>query len=400
VRGTIKDITSEKRLGLIFDVQVQSAYEYGNWKQSMDPDVLNEFPAWRFVREVDVSKPRPVHQQNEGVVRLKTDLEFWMAMNSPSFGGFGVPHGPWGFNSGMGVEDVDRDEAEKLGLLEPSTVLESPEGKFNDKLESSVRGLDPERRTEIQQQLGDLVEVDGDTVRWRADRAGSEGERPVAQPAQDEPGQAPVPPRDRPVSASVRPAMRGPLRDQVETALREIDRVHDDGDLPQIDVVASTKRALGYFSTRGSPGNKTAHHIGIRSTGPWPAFSSLHEVGHLLDLEAIGSKGVLASSTGDSLLAPVLDAARTSDAIKRLERLLGNAVVGSAEWTHYKYLLQPPEIWARAYAQFVAARSGNSTLRLQLDLAISSSSSRQWDHDDFKPVSAAIASMMQRLRWL
>src|SRR5581483_5186559 len=95
--GTIKDITSEGRLGLIFDVQTQSAEDYGYWKQGMDPDVLNEFPAQRFIREREVKQPRPIHQQNEGVVRLKSDLEFWLGMNSPAIGGFGVPWGPWGF---------------------------------------------------------------------------------------------------------------------------------------------------------------------------------------------------------------------------------------------------------------------------------------------------------------
>lgn len=75
--GGLKDIRSEQRLGLIFDVQTQAAQQYGSWKQGMDPDVLNEFPAQRFIREVDVRAPRIIHLQNEGVVRLKTDLEWW-----------------------------------------------------------------------------------------------------------------------------------------------------------------------------------------------------------------------------------------------------------------------------------------------------------------------------------
>jgi hypothetical protein len=165
-RGTIRDVTAESRLNLIFDVQTKAAQSYGAWRQAMDPAVLNEFPADRFIREIDVAQPRPVHIQNTGVVRLKTDLSFWVTMNSPSFGGFGVPWGPWGFNSGMGVEDVDRDEAESLGLLKPGDRLQPVEQQFNEGLKASTRNISPELRAWLRDKLGDQAVFDGDDVRW------------------------------------------------------------------------------------------------------------------------------------------------------------------------------------------------------------------------------------------
>jgi hypothetical protein len=170
-RGGMRDITSSARLNLIFDVQTQSAQAYGDWKQGMQEDVLNAFPASRFIRVVDVSKPRSLHIQNTGVVRMKTDLGFWLAMNSPTLGGFGVPHGPWGYNSGMGVEDVSRKDAEALGLVKPGERLKSAEQGFAEHLKASVTNLDPQLQEFLKQKLGDSVKFQDGAAWWKGNMA-------------------------------------------------------------------------------------------------------------------------------------------------------------------------------------------------------------------------------------
>ncbi len=183
LKGTLRDITSERRLGLIFDVQTQAAYDYGSWKQGQDPDILDEFPAQRFIRETDVTKPRVVHQQNEGVVKLKSDLDFWTGMNSPVIGGFGVPWGPWGFNSGMGVEDVDRAEAEALGLIQPGQKVEPVDKAFNEDLKASTRGLEPEMIDLLKGAFGDQMQVrDGHAV-WQGSLIRDLVTRALSEPA-------------------------------------------------------------------------------------------------------------------------------------------------------------------------------------------------------------------------
>ena len=166
--GTLKDITSEGRLGLIFDINTQAAEDYADWKQGQDPDVLAEFPAQRFIRVRDVKQPRIVHQQNEDVIRLKTDLGFWMAMNYPVFGGFGVPWGPWGFGSGMGVQDEDRDTAEQAGLIDPGQRVTPIDKDFNERLQASTKGLDPDMKARLKSAFGKQVDFDNeeDTVNW------------------------------------------------------------------------------------------------------------------------------------------------------------------------------------------------------------------------------------------
>ncbi|MCA9458373.1 MAG: hypothetical protein KC587_17030, partial [Nitrospira sp.] len=45
--GSIEDLTSERRLKLIWDVNTRMAQDYAYWLQGMDPDVLADFPAYR-----------------------------------------------------------------------------------------------------------------------------------------------------------------------------------------------------------------------------------------------------------------------------------------------------------------------------------------------------------------
>ncbi len=163
---TVKDIRSESRLSLIFNTQTQAANDFGYWKQGMDRDLIDEFPAQRFIRDLDVEVKRPLHVQNEGVVRLKTDLDFWLAMNSPLIGGFGTPFGPWGYGSGMGVEDVDREEAEALGLIKPGEKLQPVDKDFNERLQASVRNLDPEMIDRLRESFGSQVHVENGTAKW------------------------------------------------------------------------------------------------------------------------------------------------------------------------------------------------------------------------------------------
>lgn len=190
--GTIEDPRSEARLNLIFDTQTQAAHDYGYWKQGMDPAVLAEFPAQRFIRERDVKVKRLPHMLNEGVIRRKDDLAFWLSMNDPVFGGFGVPWGPWGFWSGMGVEDVDRDNAERLGLVTQGESLIPPEIDFNEHLKASVRGLDPDLQSWLKMQFGSQVKFEDGAVWWKGDRAGKRlAVDPKPKPPKRKPGEWP-----------------------------------------------------------------------------------------------------------------------------------------------------------------------------------------------------------------
>jgi hypothetical protein len=93
-------------------------------------------------------------------VRLKSDRQWWANyQNDPLIGGFGVPWGPYGFQSGMDQEDVSRAEAVRLGLI-PANMAEAPEEKpaeplpgLNEGLSASVRKMDPETKRKLIEEL-------------------------------------------------------------------------------------------------------------------------------------------------------------------------------------------------------------------------------------------------------
>jgi len=148
----VTDIRSLARLNLIFDTNVRSAYGFGQWKQGMQPAVLRAFPAARLIRERGVAVPRPRHQANLGEVRLKTDLPWWADyQNARDIGGFGVPWGPYGFNSGVNQEDVSRAEAKVLGL--DVSKVKPTDGKLTDGTQASTRKMDPDLKRKLLEEL-------------------------------------------------------------------------------------------------------------------------------------------------------------------------------------------------------------------------------------------------------
>jgi hypothetical protein len=383
--GGLTDITSGRRLGLIFDTKVQQAGDFGYWRQGLDPDVLNEFPAMRFIRVKDVREPRQSHERYQDQVYLKTDPIWALVINQD----FGVPWGPWGWGCGHDVEDVDRDEAEKLGLIKPGERL-SPapllqKYNFNSNLSASTLGVEPELLAKMKKVFGDQIIIEGDTMRWRESAA------EIPRPEN--------PDRTSPVSAALNLRVSGSLKVEVNTAVAAIDQVHDDGDLPEIPVLSSRKSSLGFLRSTFTSDGQTATQIGVRATGQWPALTMAHEAGHLLDLEAIGENGSFATAAGDAEMKKVLAAANDTESIRALRDKLNN--VESMETRRgLRYLLKPEEIWARAYAQFITEQSGSPLLVRQLAAAIKMDALRQWSPEDFKPVSDAIKTMFQNLGWL
>ncbi len=58
LKGTIQDITSERRAELIYTMQTGQAYGFANWKAGQDEDALDATPAQELVRIRDADVPR------------------------------------------------------------------------------------------------------------------------------------------------------------------------------------------------------------------------------------------------------------------------------------------------------------------------------------------------------
>lgn len=128
-RKAVDTLDDMNRLRLIFRTHNELAAGYAEFCTAFDPFFLHEYPGWRFMR-MDGAKEdqkRPDHVAHEYDTRLKTDVQYWLDRNSLDQGGFGNPYGPWGFNSYMYVEPVERQECIDLGLMTKDEKLTVPE---------------------------------------------------------------------------------------------------------------------------------------------------------------------------------------------------------------------------------------------------------------------------------
>lgn len=149
----ISDTRSERRLLLVYDTNIRQAYGYGQWRQGQKPSILYRYPAQKFIRVRNVETERPRHSAHEGDVRLKNDKKYWADyQNDPEIGGFGVPWPPFGFGSGMGVRDVSRETAEKLGLDLNAIKPDLTKG-LNKNLKASVKNMSPEVKQKLLKEL-------------------------------------------------------------------------------------------------------------------------------------------------------------------------------------------------------------------------------------------------------
>jgi hypothetical protein len=166
--GDLTDLTSAKRLRLIYDFQTQDAAEFARWQLGNDPDLLDAFPAQELIRLEDRKVPRDweLRWAEAGgqlyggrMIALKND-PIWARISR-----FEKPWPPFDFGSGMGVEDVSREEAVDAGLDVPE-VMPIEDREFNDSLEANLADMDHEFQSKADQWFGDQIERDGDKVKW------------------------------------------------------------------------------------------------------------------------------------------------------------------------------------------------------------------------------------------
>jgi hypothetical protein len=427
--GGIEDLSSDRRIELQLKQNVESAQGFGGFLQGQSEGALDAFPAQELFRAEDREEPRnwPTRWMQGGgqifggrMIALKSDA-VWEAISA-----FGTPYPPFDFNSGMWVRDIDRAEAIDLGLMSETDSAEPVVENFNARLEASVQNVSPDLLQSLQESFGSRVVVEGGRVRWAASAsavptapAASAAAAVVAPVPAVAPAAAVVSPAavvpaavaapveqavsavvSKPVSAAFQLPASGQVRASVVNALKAIDLVHDDGTLPTIPVEPTRgKSYLGALHHRRREGGQEAVKISIATKGPWPELTAVHETGHLLDLEAIGAKGSFATDSGAAGTKDVIAALRNTDAVRSLESDHKKAF-DYREKRHLDYMLNPKEVWARGYAQFIAEESGDVRLLAQLEKARLSSPGRQWSKADFAPAAQAFRTLFKALNWL
>jgi hypothetical protein len=178
--GTIQDLSSSGRLGLIWDMNLAQAEGAAGWKTSMSETALRVEPAMEFIRvENRIDRriwpvvwaanggkfyPGPSEYPEGRMLALKTD-DIWRRINR-----FGVPWRPFDWGSGMGTRGVGRREALKLGVIKEGDPPQKPENlPLTAGLQASVKGLPEASRERLRSEMGDSIRFDKDAIFYQRD---------------------------------------------------------------------------------------------------------------------------------------------------------------------------------------------------------------------------------------
>lgn len=164
------DIGSQRRLELIYDVQTTMATEFGRYQVGQEPVLLDAYPAQELLRIEDRNEKRDwVTRWKEAGGKLyngrmiaRKDSDVWVKISA-----FGNPFPPFDFGSGMGTEDVDRIEAEELGVIRRGQQIEPTPPNFTENQQASVKDIPKDIVDAFLSEYRDQLVVKGGKVRWK-----------------------------------------------------------------------------------------------------------------------------------------------------------------------------------------------------------------------------------------
>lgn len=171
--GTIKDLTTRRRLDLILQTNVRQARGYVQHLEATSQGALLAEPAYELIRVRERAQPRDwiTRWKKAGgkiypgarMIALKTD-PIWVAISR-----FGNPFPPFDFGSGMGIRGIRRSEALQLGVITPETPPQKPpEIHFNGSLQAEVPVRDDSQEAEkLRAFFGDQIDFRQNTAHWR-----------------------------------------------------------------------------------------------------------------------------------------------------------------------------------------------------------------------------------------
>lgn len=356
------------RTELIYRQNALSAYNAGRWQQQQDPELRRARPFYMYDAVMD-SRTSAICRPLNGAIRSVDDP--WWDSHTP----------PLHFLCRSALRMLTRKQAETRGITEdarlPPTEADAGFGKppsLTD-WQPDLSRYDPRLRTEAVKKLRP-----------------PEGEAVVS-----------------PVSISLDTSkLSGKTRSAVNAALKAVDQAHTDGVLPQIPIQSTrSKKYLGVYSRDGATGDPV--RIGISASGKHKELTLAHEIGHFLDHQAIGTAGQFASQT--SKMKAVKEAIAETSAHKALKAIASKGEIelnGAAHKLtptlrkHINYLLSDEEVWARAYAQYIAQKSGNAAMKSQLSAILKAPTwaIKQWTDEDFAPIAKAIDELFRSLGWI
>jgi len=203
---------------------------------------------------------------------------------------------------------------------------------------------------------------------------------------------------------------------QYRKALELIEQVHKIPAVKALDVRPAEEELGGMLGglvlrySLDAPSN-SPDYIVIAMPPPTPLSTIIHEIGHVLDLEAIGVRGQFPSDMSSPVLDDWWRAVRQSRAYQELvqfEEELRRRGLGLISMLISRNVTSRREFFARSYAQYIAYKTQDEALlaeiRRKLRMAVDVAGETreipwQWEEDDFRPIAEAFDRLFERLGW-
>ena len=210
------------------------------------------------------------------------------------------------------------------------------------------------------------------------------------------------------------------FRRPAQHALDAIARVHGTGDdslrAAEVERLPDDQESNGRLTLRN---DESTDLIELKPTGDTAYLTPAHEIGHLVQHRALPAGQVSQLSQSRLEIAELFAAIEKSERtraleaeIDRLRRTLAEATAEGKGEDELKPIrkrigvlsdaAEGQEAFARAYAQWIAVRSGSTAMRDELDLILSGragSPLRYWAHDDFLPLASAFDRLFTSWGW-
>ncbi len=263
-------------------------------------------------------------------------------------------------------------------------------GDLKFDLEQILSRYSPQDRAEFEKWARATDIDDEGTTAWEA------------MGGQPDPGQASAAKPPKKTTAIDRAGRKSPVTDALDLKIRHkarvvrglnaINKVHDDGVLPKIPLGGSVGKNL---NTRGAYTRTATNAVSIDVRGGErnAALTTIHEIGHFLDHMGLGTPGRMESEVPGSAVWDLVELAMETPTVKSIPAIYGAS-------NHTTYLLSRREVFARAYAQYIALESGDADLMSQLNgILLGPNFATQWPEAEFAPIRQAFNDLFASLNW-
>ena len=190
-------------------------------------------------------------------------------------------------------------------------------------------------------------------------------------------------------------------KQQVQIALNAIDKVHNDGALPKIPIMPGAQRgSYGIFQFDMFTGKP--YKIGIAHRGDHKALTTVHEIGHFLDNSGTQPRWSSQLTIENNRIIQVAKQTNWWTQFRQQVEDFGKSLDMPIRLDpkYLAYIRGEKEIFARAYAQFIAVESGDPILLAQLKKLQDDSFPTQWSDKDFEPIAEEFRKLFRERGWM